>query len=124
MGLDCPDTQVVAHLIAVEDTRSAQQVTGTAQVQGAVPDQARMAGSQVGQCPGVQARTEEERIDFDSDDHGLATRAAHPVLNLADDLADVDEEQDLITGADVSGDVRGEQVDAPVGQEPTAQPAE
>ncbi|MFE9559969.1 hypothetical protein ACFYM0_02500 [Streptomyces sp. NPDC006487] len=45
-------------------------------------------------------------------------------MDFADNLPDMDEEQDLLTGADVIRDMRGQQLDVLIGEDPAAQPPE
>ncbi|MER5297544.1 hypothetical protein ABT382_36905 [Streptomyces pharetrae] len=44
-------------------------------------------------------------------------------MDLTDDLADVDEEQAFLAGPGVVRDVRGQELDRPVGKDPAAQAA-
>lgn len=70
--------------------------------------------------PGAQSGAVEAFVKSDGGDDALGTVGADLVVDLADDLADVDEEQAFLAGAGVVRDVRGEELDCPVGEDPAA----
>ncbi|MGW5653747.1 hypothetical protein [Streptomyces humi] len=65
----------------------------------------------------------EALVDDDGGDQALSAVRADPVPDLADDLAGVDEEQAFVARAGVVRDVRGQEIDCPVGEDPAAQAA-
>ncbi|WP_176741275.1 hypothetical protein [Streptomyces sp. LUP30] len=65
----------------------------------------------------------EALVDDDGGDDTLGAVSADPVPDLADDLSDVDEEQAFVARAEVVRDVRGQEIDCPVGEEAAAQTA-
>jgi hypothetical protein len=62
-------------------------------------------------------------VDVDACDHSFSAFRADPVVHLADDLAYVDEEQAVLFKSFVAGEVSGEELDVPVRQDPSPQPA-
>ncbi|MFD5538290.1 hypothetical protein ACFWIJ_10695 [Streptomyces sp. NPDC127079] len=65
----------------------------------------------------------EALVDDDGGDEALGAVSADPVSHLADDLAGVDEEQAFVARAGVVRDVRGQEIDCPVGEDAAAQAA-
>ncbi|MGW6862204.1 hypothetical protein [Streptomyces xanthophaeus] len=65
----------------------------------------------------------EALVDSDAGDDPLSAVGADPVVDLADDLADMDEEQAFLAWAGVIRDVRGQEIDCPVCEEPAPQAA-
>ncbi|MEU6810562.1 hypothetical protein ABZ920_16545 [Streptomyces sp. NPDC046831] len=65
----------------------------------------------------------EALVDDDGGDDTLGAVGADPIPNLADDLAGVYEEQALVARAGVVRDVRGQEIDCPVGEDAAAQAA-
>ncbi|WP_458248348.1 hypothetical protein [Streptomyces sp. MAI_2237] len=65
----------------------------------------------------------EALVDDDGGDHSLGAVSADPIPDLADDLARVHEEQAFLARARVVRDVRGQEVDCPVGEDAAAQAA-
>ncbi|MFJ4526230.1 hypothetical protein ACIP4Y_35855 [Streptomyces sp. NPDC088810] len=65
----------------------------------------------------------EALVDDDGGDDTLGAVSADPVPDLADDLAGVHEEQAFVARAGVVRDVRGQQIDCPVGEDAAAQAA-
>ncbi|MFF8279575.1 hypothetical protein ACF05T_26215 [Streptomyces lateritius] len=63
----------------------------------------------------------EALVDGDGGDDALAALGAHPVVDPADDLADVDEEQAFLARPGVVRDVRGQELDRPVSEESAAE---
>ncbi|MDX2747108.1 MULTISPECIES: hypothetical protein [Streptomyces] len=61
-------------------------------------------------------------VDVDATDHALTTRGADPVVDLADDLADMHQEQTFLTRTGSVGDMSGEELDIAVGEDPEAKP--
>ncbi|WP_435972373.1 hypothetical protein [Streptomyces sp. Qhu_M48] len=71
--------------------------------------------------PGSQAAAVKALVDDDGADDTLGTDGADPIVDLADHLADVDEKQALLAGAGQIGEVRGQELDRPVGEDPAAE---
>ncbi|WP_158086510.1 hypothetical protein [Streptomyces phaeoluteigriseus] len=65
----------------------------------------------------------EALVDDDGDDDTLGAVSAGPVPDLTDDLAGVYEEQAFVSRAGVVRDVRGQEIDCPVGEDAAAQAA-
>lgn len=80
-----------------------------------------MARAQVGERPSAQAGALKALVDDDAGDDALGTVGTEPVVDLADDLSDVDEEKAFLAGPGAVGDVCGQEVDRPVSEETPAQ---
>ncbi|MEV4190467.1 hypothetical protein [Streptomyces toxytricini] len=65
----------------------------------------------------------EALVDDDGGDDALGAVGAEPVVDLADDLSDVDQEKAFLTRPGRVRDVRGQEVDRPVGEDASAQAA-
>ncbi|MGY4967591.1 hypothetical protein [Streptomyces sp. 900105245] len=65
----------------------------------------------------------ESLVDDDGGDDTLGATRAGPVPDLADDLAGVHEEQAFVARAGGVRDVRGEEIDCPVGEDAATQTA-
>ena len=82
-----------------------------------------MTGTQVRKRSGAQTGAVEALVDGDRGDDALSAVGADPVLDLADDLANVDQKQTFLAGARVVRDVRGQELDGAVGEDPAAHAA-
>ncbi|MFD6468920.1 hypothetical protein ACFRSX_37745 [Streptomyces goshikiensis] len=65
----------------------------------------------------------EALLNDDCGDDAPSAVAADPVVNPADYLANVDEEQALLAWSRSFGNVCGQEVDRPIGKDPAAEPA-
>ncbi|MEU0661102.1 hypothetical protein [Streptomyces lavendulocolor] len=65
----------------------------------------------------------EALVDDDGGHDALGSVGAEPVVDLADDLSDVDKKKAFFTGPGRVRDVRGQEVDRPVGEDTSAQAA-
>ncbi|MER5978503.1 hypothetical protein ABT142_18560 [Streptomyces sp. NPDC001857] len=65
----------------------------------------------------------EALVDDDGGDEALGAVSADPVPDLADDLAGVHEKQAFVARSGVVRDVRGQEIDSPVGHDAAAQTA-
>lgn len=77
---------------------------------------------QVGQGAMGQSAGQEVCVDVDAGDHTLCAGGAEPVVDLADDFTDVDQEQALLAGTGLTGDAGGEELYVAVREDPAAQP--